>query len=118
MKISRLAFVSVRRAAFLCLLAAPLAAQAKRAITQDTYDQWRTISGATLSPDGKFAAYTLSPVVGDGEVVIRATGTGTDTEWRFARGYTGRPQLMPAADSAAQFSAPPAQFSASSRIAA
>jgi len=116
MKISRLAFVSVRRAAFLCLLAAPLAAQAKRAITQDTYDQWRTISGASLSPDGKFAAYTLSPVVGDGEVLIRATGA--DTEWRFARGYTGRPQLMPAADSAAQFSAPPAQFSASSRIAA
>ena len=102
MKTSRLAFPSVRHAALLWLLAAPLAAQAKRAITQDTYDQWRTISGATLSPDGKFAMYTLSPVVGDGEVLIRATGA--DTEWRFARGYTGRPQLMPAADSAAGIS--------------
>jgi dipeptidyl aminopeptidase/acylaminoacyl peptidase len=116
MTTSRLAFTSVRLAALLCLLSAPLAAQAKRAITQDTYDQWRTISGATLSPDGKFAMYTLSPVVGDGEVLIRATGA--DTEWRFARGYTGRQQLMPAADSAAQFSAPPAQFSAGSGVAA
>ena len=112
----RLAFTCVRRAALLCLLATPLAAQTRRPITQDTYDQWRTISGATLSPDGKFAVYTLSPVVGDGEVMIRATGA--DTEWRFARGYTGRPQLMPAADSAAQFSAPPGQFSASSRVVA
>ena len=112
------------RAAGFCVLAllvapsmsAPLRAQAKRAITQDTYDQWRTISGASLSPDGKFTMYTVSPVVGDGEVVIRATGA--DTEWRFARGYTGRPQLQPAADSAALFSAPPAQFSAGSTLAA
>lgn len=99
-----------------CVAAIPAAAQTKRAITQDTYDLWRSIQGASLSPDGKFAMYTLSPVVGDGEVVIRGTGTGT--EWRFARGYTGRPQLMPAADSAAQFSAPPAQFSAGSTAAA
>ncbi len=104
------------RILLLCALAAPLAAQTKRPITQDTYDQWRAVQGATLSPDGKFAMYTVSPVVGDGEVVIRATGAGT--EWRFARGYTGRPQLMPAADSAALFSAPPAQFSAGSTTAA
>ena len=102
-------------ATLLAPLAAPLAAQAKRAITQDTYDQWRTITGATLSPDGKYAMYTVGPVVGDGEVVIRATSG--DSEWRFARGYTGRPQLQPAADSAALFSAPPAQFSAGSTVA-
>ena len=116
MKLTRRAFPTLWQAAFLLLLAVPLAAQARKPITQDTYDLWRTISGAALSPDGKFAIYTQSPVVGDGEVVIRATGG--DTEWRFARGYTGRPQLMPAADSAAQFSAPPAQFSANSRVAA
>ncbi len=116
MKISRLACLTARSAAFLCLLAIPLAAQTKRPITQDTYDQWRTIQGASLSQDGKFAMYTLTPVVGDGEVVIRATGA--DTEWKFPRGYTGRPQLMPAADSAALFSAPGAQFSAGSLVAA
>ncbi len=115
MNIHRIVHAAARAALF-CALAAPLAAQSKKPITQDTYDQWRTIQGATLSPDGKFAMYTLSPVVGDGEVVIR--GTGTATEYRFARGYTGRPQLMPAADSAAIFTAPPAQFSAGSSTAA
>ncbi|MHB1313195.1 MAG: alpha/beta hydrolase family protein [Gemmatimonadaceae bacterium] len=116
MKPTRRAFPTLWQAVLLLCLAAPLAAQSRKPITQDTYDLWRTISGATLSPDGKFAMYTQSPVVGDGEIVVRATGG--DTEWRFARGYTGRPQLMPAADSAAIFNAPPAQFSASSRIAA
>ena len=113
---ARAALAGLLLAAMASTVAAPLAAQAKRAITQDTYDQWRTIQGATLSPDGKFTMYTLSPVVADGQVVIRATGA--DTEWRFARGYTGRPQLQPAADSAALFSAPPPQFSAGSTTAA
>ena len=86
----------------------------KKPITQDTYDEWRTISGATLSNDGKWAVYTVSPVVGEGEVIVRATA-GT-TEYKSARGYTGRPQLQPAADSAARFSAAPAQVSADSRF--
>ena len=43
-------------------------ASGKKAITQDTYDEWRTIQGATLSPDGKWTVYTLSPVVGEGDV--------------------------------------------------
>ncbi|MHB8839366.1 MAG: hypothetical protein ACYC7F_10480, partial [Gemmatimonadaceae bacterium] len=115
MNIRRIVHAAVR-VVLLCALTAPLAAQTKKPFTQDTYDQWRTIQGATLSPDGKFAMYTLSPVVGEGEVIIRSTGAGT--EWRFARGYTGRPQLMPAADSAAIFTAPPAQFSAGSTVAA
>ena len=88
----------------------------KREITQDTYDEWRTISGATLSPDGKWALYTVSPVVGEGEVLARATTSAT--EYRVARGFTGRPQLKPAADSAALFSPAPAQLSADSRFAA
>ncbi len=88
----------------------------KKAITQDTYDEWRSIQGATLSSDGKWAAYTLTPVVGDGELVVRSTGTAT--EYRAPRGYTGRPQLMPAADSAALFTAQAAQFSADGRFVA
>ncbi len=87
----------------------------KRPITQDTYDEWRGISGSSLSPDGTWAAYTLSPVVGEGELVLRAT-TGT-TEYQVPRGFTGRPQLQPSADSSARFSAQPAQFSANSRFA-
>lgn len=92
----------------------PALAAGKKAITQDTYDEWRTISGAALSNDGKWAVYTVSPVVGEGELVVRATGAST--EYRAARGYTGRPQLQPAADSAARFSAAPAQISADSRF--
>jgi dipeptidyl aminopeptidase/acylaminoacyl peptidase len=94
---------------------APLPA-GKRPITQDTYDEWRTLSGATLSNDGGWAVYTVSPVVGEGELVARATGGAT--EHRVPRGYTGRPQLQPAADSAALFSAQPAQVSADSRFVA
>lgn len=85
----------------------------KRPITQDTYDEWRTLSGATLSNDGRWAVYTVSPVVGEGELVVRATGAAT--EYRVPRGFTGRPQLQPSADSAALFSAQPAQVSADSR---
>lgn len=89
----------------------------KKPITQDTYDEWRTISGATLSNDGKWVAYTVSPVVGEGWLMVRATSGNTEYA-NIARGFTGRPQLMPAADSSAQFSAAPAQFSADSRFVA
>jgi hypothetical protein len=89
----------------------------KKPITQDTYDEWRTISGASLSNDGKWVAYTVSPVVGEGALIVRSTAGSTEYA-NIGRGFTGRPQLQPAADSAAQFSAAPAQFSADSRIVA
>lgn len=87
----------------------------KKPITQDTYDEWRTISGATISNDGQWVAYTISPVVGDGWLMVRST-TGATEYANIGRGFTGRPQLQPSADSAAQFSAAPAQFSADSRF--
>ena len=104
-------------AILLALAGRSLGAQlAKKPITQDVYDQWRTISGAALSPDGKWAMYTVSPVVGEGELVIHATAGST--EYRVPRGYTGRPQLQAGADSAALFNAQAAQFSANSQFAA
>ncbi len=99
----------------LVLLAATAAAQpAKKQLTQDTYDSWRTISGATLSPDGRWTAYTLSPVVGDGELVLR--GTRGSTEYRTPRGWTGRPINSVTVDS--PFVAPAPVFSGDSRYAA
>lgn len=96
-------------------VAAPAAAQTTRKqLTPDTYDSWRTISGATLSPDGRWTAYTLSPVVGDGEVVVRATGAGR--EYRAPRGWTGRPINSVTVDS--PFVAPPPVFSGDSRYVA
>ncbi|MBI4520567.1 MAG: hypothetical protein HY701_06995, partial [Gemmatimonadetes bacterium] len=106
-----------RTVALLLLVAAGASAQsAKKPITQDVYDIWSSISGARLSSDGRWAMYTVSPAVGEGDLVIRAT-TGT-TEYRHPRGYTGRPQLQASADTSALFSPQAAEFSASSRYAA
>jgi len=81
---------ALRLLALLAFAPLALAAQvAKKPLTQDTYDLWRSILQPTLSPDGRWAVYTLSPTVGDGELVARATN-GT-TEHRAARGWTGRP---------------------------
>ncbi len=81
------------RSLLLLAVAVPLAlraqAPAKLPLTQDTYDLWRTILQPALSADGKWAVYTLTPTVGDGELVVRATGGAT--EYRAPRGWTGRP---------------------------
>lgn len=108
-------------------LALPLAAQSlapKRALTQADWDHWRSITGAALSNDGKWAAYTLVPQVGDGELVIRSV-QGT-TEYRIPRGYLGRPNnvpggLRPPAGATGEGetgppTAPPGQFSSDSRF--
>jgi len=72
----------------------PVAAHAqKKALTQADWDRWRSIQAATLSNDGKWAAYTLSPQVGDGEFVVRSTTE--PTEYRVPVGYIGRPNNTP-----------------------
>ncbi|MGH7638409.1 MAG: hypothetical protein ACREOK_12235, partial [Gemmatimonadaceae bacterium] len=65
----------------------------KRALTQADWDIWKSISGATLTNDGKWAVYSLAPQVGDGELVIRSTSAST--EYRIPRGYLGRPNNTP-----------------------
>ncbi|MEX1184788.1 MAG: prolyl oligopeptidase family serine peptidase [Gemmatimonadota bacterium] len=60
-----------------------------RVLTQTDYDLWRSIQGATLSNDGRWVLYTVQPLVGEGELVVRSTAT--DTEYRHTRGFTGRP---------------------------
>lgn len=101
------------RAFLVLFMALPVtaAAQAKKPITQDTYDIWRQIQAPTLSADGRWAVYTLTPVVGDGEVVARATEGST--EYRSPRGWTGRPITSVQADS--PFTASPARITADSR---
>ena len=105
--------------AFVLLLAlssASLAQSAKKPITQDLYDSWRAMTGPSLSQDGKWTAYTAGPVVGDGDLFVRAT-TGT-TEFKVTRGFTGRPQMNVNATADSGFTAAPAQFSADSRFVA
>lgn len=75
-------------------LAVPLAAQApKKVLTQADWDRWRSIQGAAISNDGAWAAYTLSPQVGDGEFVLRSTKGST--EYRIPVGYIGRANNTP-----------------------
>jgi hypothetical protein len=83
---------------------------AKRPLTQDTYDSWKAIAGPALSPDGRWAVYTLTPVVGDGELVVRSTQGRT--EYRVPRGHTGRPQRSVTGQ---PWSVAPARFTADSR---
>ena len=69
------------------------AQMAKKPLTQADWDRWRSINGAELSADGKWAAYTLTPQVGDGEFVVRSTTS--NTEYRIPVGYIGRPNNVP-----------------------
>jgi hypothetical protein len=69
------------------------AQMAKKPLTQADWDRWRSITNPTLSSDGKWASYTLTPQVGDGEFVVRST-TGA-TEIRIPVGYIGRPNNTP-----------------------
>ena len=75
-------------ALLVCLLivSVGLSAQtpAKRPMSYDAYDGWRTIQGTKISRDGAWLVYALSPQDGDGELVIRNLKTGAET--RQARG--------------------------------
>ena len=51
---------------------------ATRPITHDAYDGWKSIQGVTLSRDGAWLAYALTPQDGDGELVVRHLATGKD----------------------------------------
>lgn len=75
--------------------ASTASAQAKRPLAQADWDRWEGIASPTLSPDGKWAAYTLNPRVGDGTFVVRATGA--QTEFRVNLGYTNRDNNTPGA---------------------
>ncbi len=87
----------IRRAALaLCVLAlmsAPGLAQqtAKRALTHQDYDSWRSLQGAQISRDGKWVAYVMQPQDGDGELIARNVASAQ--EWRSPRGY--RPPVPP-----------------------
>lgn len=92
-------FASRTRVAFLVLAAAlPLAAQAqaKKPLTQADWDRWQTIASPALSPDGKWAAYTLNPRLGDGEFIVRSTSGSS--EYRTSTGYTNRENNIPGSE--------------------
>ena len=68
----------------LALAAAGLALAAKKPLTYDAYDGWRSIQGTQLARDGSWLVYALVPQDGDGELV--ALNLKTNKEFRAARG--------------------------------
>jgi len=59
-------------------------AQAKKLVTYDAYDGWRSIQGTQISRDGRWLAYALVPQDGDGELVVCDLRSGK--EFRAPRG--------------------------------
>ncbi len=108
------------------LALAPIVAHAqKKVLTQSDWDKWKSIQGAAIANDGKWALYSLVPQVGDGELVLRATQGST--EYRVPRGYLGRPNNVPGGlrprptgnpeDDPTGATAAPGQFTADSKYA-
>ncbi len=94
-----------RLAAAALLAAMALAgAAAQRPISPKDFDAWRSISGQTLSRDGKYLAYGFMPQDGDGDVVVRELATGK--EWRHPVGALPPPPNK-SVDQAAETPAPP-----------
>ncbi len=57
---------------------------AKRPVSYDAYDGWKSIQGTKVSRDGAWLVYALALQDGDGELVVRNLKAGT--ELRYARG--------------------------------
>ncbi len=51
---------------------------AKRPLTYDVVDSWRSIQGTRLSQDGQWLAYALTAPGDDGELVVRNLKTNQD----------------------------------------
>ena len=66
------------------LLTAQAPAGAKRPLSYDVVDYWRSIQGTRLSADGQWLAYAVTSQAEDGELVVRNVRSGQ--EYRHPRG--------------------------------
>src|SRR5688572_11035622 len=64
---------------------------AKRPLSYDVYDSWRSIQGTRLSEDGQWLAYALTSQGEDGELIVRNLRSGQ--ELRHPRGTS--PSITP-----------------------
>src|SRR5262245_9154535 len=85
-----LTFLAAAIAIFFLPSSTPAQGPAKRALTHNDYDSWRSIQSQRLSPDGRFIVYALVPQDGDAEVVAR--NLANNAEWRQGAG-TRPPQV-------------------------
>jgi dipeptidyl aminopeptidase/acylaminoacyl peptidase/uncharacterized membrane protein YgcG len=68
----------------------PVAAQsgAKRPLTYDAYDYWKSIAGARVSDDGQWFVYSLTSQAEDPELIVRNLKSGQ--EFKQPRGTGGQ----------------------------
>jgi dipeptidyl aminopeptidase/acylaminoacyl peptidase len=70
--------------AVLIIFAPAAHSAAKKPLSYEAYDGWRSIQATQLSRNGEWLVYVLQPQEGDGELVVR--NLKTDKEFRAARG--------------------------------
>src|SRR3954454_24116165 len=58
----------------------PTTVAAKKPLSYDTYDYWRSIQGTTLSRDGEWLAHALTSQAPAGELVLPTLRTGAETK--------------------------------------
>ena len=51
-------------------IAQPTTSTSKKALDHTVYDSWKEITYEELTPDGKYAAFTINPQDGDGKLVF------------------------------------------------
>ncbi|MCL1892940.1 MAG: prolyl oligopeptidase family serine peptidase [Holophagaceae bacterium] len=59
---------------------------AKKIISHDVYNTWKSIQGTRISADGQWTAFALQPAEGDGVLIVRNLKTGN--EYRHERGQS------------------------------
>ena len=83
--------ISLGALAFEWPLTAQVPVSAKRPLTYDVVDYWKSIQGTRLSDDGQWLAYATTASGDDGELVVRNLRSGH--EFKQARGMS--PQFTP-----------------------
>src|SRR5690606_20159787 len=63
-------------------------APAKRPLTYDVVDYWKSIGGTRISDDGQWVLYTVTSQAEDGELIVR--NLRTTQEYRHPRGTNGQ----------------------------
>jgi dipeptidyl aminopeptidase/acylaminoacyl peptidase len=80
----RIALLAGAILAFQFSLAAQSQVTAKRPLSYDAVDYWKSIQGTRLSDDGQWLAYAVTSQGEDGELIVR--NTRTNREFTHARG--------------------------------
>ena len=70
----------------LLAVAAQLAAQDRRPLTHDDYDQWKSLRGQTYTQDGGWVAFQVEPQWGDGALEIKQANGDKAYRYDFGSG--------------------------------